>query len=107
HWLCVAACGPRADPTRRPPRVLDFSALWAGPLCAELRADAGWDGIKIESARGLDASFAQRAQVSRSERKFRAASRRRAKTIRGASEDDQGGERRPSGARPGSAEFFA
>src|SRR5213594_2551106 len=33
------------------------------------------------------ASFAPRAQVSRRERKFRAASRRRAKSIRGASED--------------------
>ena len=43
------------------------------------------------------ASFAQRAQASRSERKLRAASRRRAKSIRGASEVHQGGERRPSG----------
>jgi len=45
------------------------------------------------------ASFAQQGQVSRSERKFRAASRRRAKTTRGASEGHQGGEGRPAGPR--------
>jgi crotonobetainyl-CoA:carnitine CoA-transferase CaiB-like acyl-CoA transferase len=54
RWLDAAWCGPRGDPPRRPPRVLDFSALWAGPLCAELLASAGADVIKIESAQRLD-----------------------------------------------------
>jgi short-subunit dehydrogenase len=49
-----------------------------------------------ELVAACDASFAQRAQVLRSERKFRAASRRRAKPIRWASEAHQVGERRPS-----------
>jgi len=53
----------------------------------------------IAHALRASASFAQRAQVSRSERKFRAVSRRRAKTIRWASEDHQVGERRPAGPR--------
>ena len=61
RWVHATECGPRGDPTRRPPRVLDFSALWAGPLCAELLAGAGADVIKIESAQRLDASRAQRA----------------------------------------------
>jgi hypothetical protein len=55
--------------------------------------------IATRKFRAASASFAQRAQVSRSERKFRAASRRRAKTIGQASEDHRAGERRPSGRR--------
>ena len=31
------------------PRVVDFSALWAGPLCAHLLGMAGFDVVKVES----------------------------------------------------------
>lgn len=37
-------------------RVLDLSALWAGPLCAALLAEAGVDVVKVESASRRDAS---------------------------------------------------
>ncbi|WP_457966972.1 CoA transferase [Arthrobacter sp. D1-29] len=36
------------------PLVVDFSALWAGPLCAHLLSMAGCDVIKVESAKRPD-----------------------------------------------------
>ncbi len=46
----------RADgrPMRRPPRVLDLSSLWAGPLCGQLLGLAGCDVVKLESFRRPD-----------------------------------------------------
>ena len=56
-----AACGlmteglPAPRPTRRAPRVLDLSALWAGPLAAHLLWLAGAEVIKVESRTRPDA----------------------------------------------------
>ena len=48
--------GPPAAATRsRPPRVLDLSALWAGPLAAHLLWLVGAEVVKVESTRRPDA----------------------------------------------------
>jgi hypothetical protein len=47
----AASGGPRR---RGPPVVVDLSALWAGPLCAQLLGDAGARVIKVESISRLD-----------------------------------------------------
>jgi hypothetical protein len=45
-WLITAAHGPaRRDPLK----VLDLSALWAGPLCAHLLGCAGADVVTVDS----------------------------------------------------------
>jgi hypothetical protein len=37
-----------------PPRVVDISALWAGPMCGAILAAAGCDVLKVESTRRPD-----------------------------------------------------
>lgn len=41
--------GGRRRPHRNRPIVVDFSALWAGPLCAQLLGQAGARVVKVES----------------------------------------------------------
>lgn len=46
--------GPRRTTIRERPRVVDLTALWAGPLCAHLLGLAGAEVTKVESTRRLD-----------------------------------------------------
>ncbi|TAK53145.1 MAG: CoA transferase [Gammaproteobacteria bacterium] len=50
-WYTVTASGRRAAPgaRRHPPRVVDLSALWAGPLCSHLLQALGAEVVKVES----------------------------------------------------------
>jgi hypothetical protein len=41
-------------PSRRPPAVVDLSALWAGPMCGAILAAMGAEVIKVESVRRAD-----------------------------------------------------
>lgn len=53
---CVTvATGAPAPPRARPPRVLDLSALWAGPLASHLLLLAGAEVVKVESRQRPDA----------------------------------------------------
>ncbi|MFC4942913.1 CoA transferase [Pseudonocardia sp. GCM10023141] len=64
--LLGVAAAPIAPPVARPPRgcgtrravpglrVVDFSALWAGPLCAHLLGLAGADVVKVETPQRPD-----------------------------------------------------
>jgi len=50
--VIVTRGGRRGSPAR--PLVVDFTALWAGPLCSALLGAAGCEVVKVESARRLD-----------------------------------------------------
>ncbi|HSY39308.1 MAG TPA: CoA transferase [Polyangia bacterium] len=46
--------GPRPHARRGPPLVIDFTSLWAGPLCAHLLGLAGARIVKVESSNRPD-----------------------------------------------------
>lgn len=48
-WLRREALGEQRKPGRERPRVVDLSALWAGPLCGDLLGRAGAEVLKVES----------------------------------------------------------
>ena len=52
----TAIADGQPPPRGRPPLVVDLSALWAGPLCANLLGQTGGRVIKVESTRRLDAA---------------------------------------------------
>jgi hypothetical protein len=49
-WILTRFDGPRSGSFR----VVDLSALWAGPLCAQLLRQAGADVVTVESPSRLD-----------------------------------------------------
>lgn len=53
-----AVLAPAAIAPSQSFRVLDLSALWAGPLCAGLLACAGAEVVRVESVRRLDPTSA-------------------------------------------------
>jgi hypothetical protein len=53
-WCRRVRLGTPAITSSRPPRVLDLSALWAGPLCGHLFELLGAEVIKVESVKRPD-----------------------------------------------------
>lgn len=50
----IVSGGLQQPRTRRAPRVLDLSSLWAGPLCSHLLQKLGADVVKLESTQRPD-----------------------------------------------------
>lgn len=61
-WFSIITEGPRGTVQPRPPRVLDLSSLWAGPLCGYLLQRMGAEVIKLESPRRPDGARKGNAQ---------------------------------------------
>jgi hypothetical protein len=63
------ACGVERqgsrEPSRHAIRVVDFSSLWAGPLCGAVFAAMGADVMKIESAERPDSTATSAPQLDR------------------------------------------
>ncbi len=54
-WFSIVHRAEASAPnTGRPPRVVDLSSLWAGPLCSQLWQLAGAEVIKVESSQRPD-----------------------------------------------------
>jgi hypothetical protein len=58
QWFRAVRLAPTAKPPRRPPLVVDLSALWAGPLCAHFLGQLGARVIKVESSARPDGARA-------------------------------------------------
>ncbi|MBV1877018.1 MAG: CoA transferase [Pseudomonadales bacterium] len=58
NWFNLSLQADDRQPRKinNPPKVLDLSSLWAGPLCSSLLQKAGCEVVKVESEHRPDAS---------------------------------------------------